>query len=117
MPTERPPWWPTKAQKERADPVTPAACPNCGAPVSTSVEDRYCAELCGWSEPRMLRYLGADLLRADGWHELAGYLERNGAASLESLAASRAKPGTYGLPGEQEAVRAALGTAAADLPR
>lgn len=27
----------------------PEQCPRCGGPVSASVEDFYCAELCGWS--------------------------------------------------------------------
>jgi hypothetical protein len=27
-------------------------CPKCKGPLSSSVEDVYCAELCGWSEPR-----------------------------------------------------------------
>lgn len=35
-----------------ADAGEPAVCPDCGGPISSSVEDFYCAELCGWSRQR-----------------------------------------------------------------
>lgn len=41
-----------QAEQHRATARRKRGCPDCGGPVSSSIEDFYCAELCGWSQAR-----------------------------------------------------------------